>query len=248
MADPLLVAAAARELFPPEVAVAVLDPRQPQAELFPEEASAIRSAVESRRREFASGRAAARQAMTALGLAERPVPMAADRAPVWPPDVVGSISHTQSCCAVAVARGRHLRSVGLDLEDDTSLDPDLSDEICTPAEIAWLAQQAEAERGRLAKLIFSAKECVYKFQYPLTHRLLGFHDVSVAFDLKGSAFTVAFRDALPPLDGIRLEGRYRRVSGLLMTGISLAAASARSQFGLPTAAGDGDDAPLHCLA
>jgi 4'-phosphopantetheinyl transferase EntD len=75
---------------------------------------------------------------------------------------------------VAVAaRAQHVRSLGLDVEPDAPLDPELWDEVCAPAEAAWLAAQAPARRGRLAKLVFSAKECAYKCQYPLTGRCSG---------------------------------------------------------------------------
>ncbi len=186
---------ALRDLFPPEVAVAVRDPRLPHTGLLPEEESAIGGAVERRRREFAAGRAAARQAMDALGLPKRPIPMGRDRAPVWPEGVVGSISHSDAFCLAAVARSDRVLALGVDVEPDLPLEETLWDSVLTPDELAWLSARPAGERGRLARLIFSAKECVYKARYPLTRTLHGFTDMRVDLDLPAGAYrAVLLRD------------------------------------------------------
>jgi 4'-phosphopantetheinyl transferase EntD len=165
-----------------DVAVAAADPRAPATGLLPAELAVVARAVEKRRREFAAGRRAARRAMSMLGLPVLPVGMAADRAPVWPSGVVGSIAHTGSICIAVVGRSSKLRSLGIDLEPDEPLEPGLCREICTPAEQAMLATYSERNGGRLARLIFSVKECVYKAQYPLTRAPMNFEDLEVVPD------------------------------------------------------------------
>ena len=133
----------------------------------PDEERAIIRAVPTRQTEFRLGRMAARQALARLG-APAPVPMGADRAPIWPEGIAGSITHQDGIAVAVVTTGGWL---GLDLDRTDPLTPDLVPEICRPEEDAGKARH-----------IFSAKEAAYKAQYPATRRVFGFHGLSV--DLK----------------------------------------------------------------
>ena len=202
------LAAAVQALFGPGVAVEAADPQAPATGLLPGETEVTGRMVEKRRREFAAGRRAARAAMASLGLPAVAVPMGPDRAPVWPEGVTGSISHTDTHCVAAVARTGEVRTLGLDLEPDEPLEPELWPEICTRAELDWLAVQPVPARGRLARAIFSAKECAFKAQYPLTGAMLGFDAFEIALDLTAGTFTATAMQPIPPLEeGQRLEGR-----------------------------------------
>jgi 4'-phosphopantetheinyl transferase EntD len=174
--------------------------------------------VDKRHREFAAGRRAARAAMVELGQRGVAIPMGPDRAPVWPEGLVGSISHTDTHCLAAVARSGNVRSLGLDLETDLPLQQDLWPEICTSDEMAWLATQPTPTRGHLARLIFSAKEAVYKAQYPLTGQLLEFDAFEIIFDVVGGGFTAATQ---PPNRSLATKnvflGRFSRVEHSLAT-------------------------------
>ena len=86
---------------------------------------------------------------------------------------------------------RDVAGVGLDVEQDEELRPELERMICTPPERAWLDSQPSARRGQLGKLFFSAKEAFYKAQYPLTRAYLDFRDVDLHLDLPGGTFAVA---------------------------------------------------------
>lgn len=214
--------AAAQDLLGTGVAVAALDPREARGELLPAERPAVARAVESRRREFLAGRLAARRAMAELGLPAAAIPLGPDRAPVWPEGVVGSISHTGTACLAVVARAGTLRSVGIDLETDEPLPPELEAAICRPEEIAWLAAQPPAERGRLAKLIFSAKEAAYKCQYPLTRTLFGFEALRVRMDVERGTLDATFVHAIGPFAaGACLPGRVSVQSGHVLTAVAL---------------------------
>ena len=62
-------------------------------------------------------------------------------------------------------------------------------------------------RGRLARAIFSAKECVFKAQYPLTGSMLGFDAFGIDLKLAAGTFTATALQPIPPLEeGQRLEG------------------------------------------
>ncbi|MBX3247176.1 MAG: 4'-phosphopantetheinyl transferase superfamily protein [Myxococcales bacterium] len=179
-----------RAILPEVVRVEEDDPRTADVDLdalYPGEAERMAKAIVSRQREFALGRALARRAMGTLGVGPLEIPMGADRAPVWPAGIVGSITHTKTWCAAAVAPARQVRAVGIDVENAEPLAPKLWESICTPRDLAWLAARASDERGRLAKAIFSAKECAYKAQYLVTQQFLGFMAMSVEVDpLRGT--------------------------------------------------------------
>ncbi|MEO5321967.1 4'-phosphopantetheinyl transferase superfamily protein [Mesorhizobium sp. CC13] len=196
-------------LFEPDVAVAQGDPRGDWGAPLPGEEEAIARASAARRREFMAGRALARTAMRELGLAPAAVPAGGDRAPAWPAGTTGSISHCADWCVAAVARSADgYLSVGLDIEPALPLDAGLVEEICTADERAWLAAQPAGRRGLLARAVFSAKECAYKCQYPLSGKLFGFDAMSVRLDLASGTFVARFEaDAGPFSRGEQLAGR-----------------------------------------
>jgi 4'-phosphopantetheinyl transferase EntD len=219
-------------LLPPEVIVAETTSGASDAavrDLFPEEQAAVASAVDKRRREFALGRSLARRALAELGQPPTPLLHGDDRAPVWPAGFVGSITHTQGLCAAAVTRRGSLRSVGIDAERDVDLATHVLATICDAEERAWLATQPEASQGRLAKLVFSIKECVYKVQYPLSATFLDFSAVRVDVDTNAGRWTATF---LEPAGGVfaigdTVAGKWLRAGGLLLTAATLREPSER---------------------
>ncbi|MCX8996224.1 4'-phosphopantetheinyl transferase superfamily protein [Rhizobiaceae bacterium BDR2-2] len=214
---------ALRALFAEGVGTACCDPRAAVARPYREEERFVERAVDSRRREFHAGRACARMAMSALGLEGVAIPAAPDRAPVWPEGVVGSISHCATLCVAAVALVRDgYGSIGLDVEPAEPLPADLVETICTPEEEAWLGRQPPERRMLLARAIFSAKESLYKCQYPLTGVLLDFQDIDIA--LHASSYHARFRrDAAGIARGTILEGRLTIEDGYILTGLTMTA-------------------------
>ena len=209
-------------LFPPEVVVEDAVPSCTEAELFPEEEAAVVKAIEKRRREFAAGRMCVRRAFVVLGVPAVAVPNDDRRAPVWPEGVVGSISHTGDYCAAAVARSAHVRSVGLDVEKDQPVAERLWERICTPDELAWIAERPEERRGWWVRLVFSAKESFYKCQYVVTRKYLGFHDVELRVDESARKWTAELRvEAGEFSRGTSLEGAFVVRDAILATGCFL---------------------------
>src|SRR5450631_1635810 len=72
--------------------------------LLPEEAAGLGRAVPERQQEFAAGRLCARRALEELGFAGFALLAQADRQPLWPAQIVGSITHTNGLCAAVVGR------------------------------------------------------------------------------------------------------------------------------------------------
>jgi 4'-phosphopantetheinyl transferase EntD len=145
--------------------------------LYAEELAAIEGAGERRRREFAGGRECARRALALLGHEPCAVPMGEDGAPVWPPGVVGSITHKGSYRAAALARDRELPGLGIDAEPNEPLPAGVLQRIATPQELDAV-ELLLAERPGTAwdRLLFSAKEATVKALRP----------VGVAVGLRGN--------------------------------------------------------------
>jgi len=216
--------ALARPLLPGPVALSATDPGAPQPPAWPEERAALARARPDRLREFDAGRAAARRAMVDLGHTPAPVLHGADRAPVWPAGLTGTITHCKTACLAAVARTGNVRALGLDLEDDGPLEPELFATVCTPAERDWIAPLPPARRGQLAKLVFSAKEAAYKAQYPLSGALFDFQTLEITFADGPGRFTARFARAVPPFpSGHRLAGRFAVGGGLIATAVTVPA-------------------------
>ena len=148
--------------------------------LAPVERDAVSAAIPRRKREFAAGRSAARDAMRRLGLPALPVPAGPDRSPIWPSQVVGSISHCQTVCMAVAARSNRWSSVGLDAEDDHGVSPELWPTICRPEELQRAYDLPVEARARWVTRVFSAKEAFYKWSYPQSRTMMEFQDVLIA--------------------------------------------------------------------
>ncbi len=193
------------------VACAPILDDDPITDLLPEEAEAVAKAVPKRRREFAVGRRLARALLRALGFPPGPLLVRHDRSPQWPRGAIGAITHTRGLCIVVAARGGPDEALGVDVEPRDDLKAELQPLVCTPSEIRWIESYPEEDRGRLAKLIFSAKETLYKCQHPLTGTFLGFHQAEVTLCPSDGRFEarilhpVAARLGDLPMEGTVIE-------------------------------------------
>lgn len=143
--------------------------------LFPEEESLLHPrAVMSRRRDFQLGRAAARQALQALGRNPEPILVGPQREPLWPKGIVGSITHSAGFAMAAVSERRHTGGIGIDVEHlDRSFD-ELVDHIAFDEEQELLESLSAEQRRTYTLELFSAKESVFKAFYPRVGRMFGF--------------------------------------------------------------------------
>jgi len=172
-----------------------------QAPMPAEEALGIARAVAKRQREFCAGRTLAREALRRMGGPGDVVlpPSEGGRMPAWPAGFVGSITHTDTHGACAVAHTSEVRSVGVDMERCGRVVPRLWAQLFTDREIEILQEASSALQDRLATVMFCAKEAFYKLQYPLTGAWLGFHDVAVAPDPSSGTFRVEVISEVAPV-------------------------------------------------
>lgn len=164
--------------------------------VFPEEALGA-GMQPRRRREFESGRIAAREALAGCGGPLCAIPQGERGEPLWPAGYRGSITHTKGLVAAAcmapenpvfvpaalngteVLHQKKILAVGIDLEgagrklSDAAWHHILSDDDAQ--------HLAGVDDFRLKLVVFSAKESLYKALYPLCGEFFGFHDASFRF-------------------------------------------------------------------
>ncbi len=207
-----------RPLFDPSVARAIAAVEDAVAELSEVERGLIARAVESRRREFSTGRRLARRLLAERGLPPGPILRDDDRVPIWPSSVTGSISHSRDYAVVAVCDAKACFGVGIDIEPDEPVKPGIERIVCTDAERRWLDGEEgdDAARGRRVKLFFSAKEAVYKAFYPRVRVFWGFHEVSLELAERRGGFVAT----LPASAGrAQVEGHFVRGHGMIVSGV-----------------------------
>ena len=211
------------DILPPRVAAAEAFGDLPDVILYPGEEAVIAKARAKRRGEFATGRACARTALARLGVPAAPILPGWRGAPQWPAGVVGSITHCAGYRASAVALDRDVVTIGVDAEPNGPLPDGVLEVVASADEQAGLAAlHASAQGVCWDRMLFCAKESVYKAWFPLTRRPLGFRDARVEFDPAGAAFSARLLVDGPVLNGAVLagfDGRWLAASGLLVTAI-----------------------------
>jgi 4'-phosphopantetheinyl transferase EntD len=150
--------------------------------LRPEEEMFVCDAGELRRSEFARGRSCAHRALVLLGHDAEAIGTGGTGEPLWPPAVVGSITHTQSFAAAAVALEHDLAGLGVDAEPHEPLSARVLAAVARPAERTEIFERhARAPEREWARILFSAKEAAFKASAKLS-RLASFEAVIVSFD------------------------------------------------------------------
>jgi len=198
------------------------------APLYPEEAALMTRAVAKRRREFSTVRACARRAMEKLGVPPQPIVTGASGAPRWPAGLIGSMTHSDGYCAAALARATDLASLGIDAEPASPLPEDVVSYVFLPTEAERLRRLAEDRPAiHWDRILFSAKESIYKAWFPLTAKWLDFAeaDIELLADPDGRPHGRLRAELLVPgpwVGGRQLqwfEGRWSLQRGVVTTAI-----------------------------
>jgi 4'-phosphopantetheinyl transferase EntD len=209
--------------------------------LFPAEAAIVARAVERRKDEFATIRRCARIALAELGVPPGPILPGVRGAPVWPAGIVGSMTHCVGYRAAAVARSASagvaglgfdaspevgglgidaspgVAGLGIDAEVDGPLPDGVARLVASEAEREHLAGLAESHPGvHWDRVLFSAKESVYKVWSPMTGEWLGFLEATIEIDPVAGRFVA--RVLVPGPIG-EVTGRFLVEDGVVLTAI-----------------------------
>ncbi len=203
-------------LFEPLVAVACVD----ATELAPPTAfdgeAWLARATPARQREFYAGRACAARIRARLGLQPADVARGAAGEPVWPADMVGSISHVDGLCLAVGARASDIAAIGVDLDPDRPESEAFARRIGSEVELV-----AMRRIGAPIGALFAAKEASYKLQFPLTRDASAWGGIEVLLLAEtAGTFTVRFAAAEGALASQVLQGRWRRARGFIWAGVA----------------------------
>ncbi|MFC9686711.1 4'-phosphopantetheinyl transferase, partial [Streptomyces sp. NPDC056948] len=145
-------------------------------------------------------------------------------APGWPAGLAGSMTHCDGYCAAALVRAADLASLGIDAEVHGPLPEGVLSSVSLPSEAERLRRLA-AQRPDIHwdRLLFSAKESVYKAWFPLTGKWLDFMEADIEISADGG-FRAALLVPGPLVGGHRLdrfEGRWTTSRGLVATAVAV---------------------------
>ena len=172
------------------------------------------TALQERHAEFETGRVLAGQLLASIGHGGWTIAVGPRRVPIWPRGVVGSIAHSGGMCVAAVAQADSIHALGIDLEPHEPLEPELWPSVFGPSEAA----ETGVDAGLHARLAFSAKESVFKAQFPITGCELEFGQVSIRWDGRGG-FRASFSDVPECVRGLAssLRGSSKVTNGWIVT-------------------------------
>lgn len=155
--------------------------------LVPAERASIATREHKARAASGAGRRIAHELLGRLGSADIAVSRGGLGNPIWPPGTVGSIAHDDEMAVAVAARTDAMRSVGVDIEPALPLPADLRPMVAAPQD-----RLGDLDPGIGSRILFAAKEAVYKASFPLDGRVLGFEDIAVDFE-SGEAVTSSGR-------------------------------------------------------
>lgn len=203
------------DLFPHGVLTLVEHRDNWPTELTPAERAQLGDVCGKRLAEFSAGREQARRLIAAITGTAEPLLVGDYRQPLWPEGIIGSISHSDLYCAVAVAARESISDLGIDVETLEALNPEVEEVVLTETELAATAGLERWAR----KLIFSIKEANYKCCYHLVQAFIDFKQCEVTLQLDDCSYQSAIQcknhrgEALD----IRVSGRWKVESGHIFT-------------------------------
>ncbi|MER9299780.1 4'-phosphopantetheinyl transferase superfamily protein [Mesorhizobium sp. M0621] len=145
-----------------------------EAHLLPEEARSIPARQPATRRASGAARWIAHGLLADIGFNDFALLRTPSGAPAWPDGIIGSLAHDYDMAVAAVAPIGHIVSLGIDVEPAQPLPHDIFALVATPAD-----RTGTADRHLAGRILFAAKEAVYKAVYPLDREVLGYEDIAV---------------------------------------------------------------------
>ncbi|WP_244497072.1 4'-phosphopantetheinyl transferase family protein [Aureimonas sp. D3] len=173
--DEIALAAALDRLATPGIALACRRIRPGDgAHLLPAEVRSIPARGVERRRASGAARLAARTLLSARFGEGVEIPRGPSGQPLWPDGVIGSLAHDETMAVAAVACVGAVHALGIDVEPSLPLPDELLDLVVMPND-----HTGDLEPSFAARLLFSAKEAVYKAAFPLDGRFLDYSDIAI---------------------------------------------------------------------
>ena len=187
----------------------------------------LENVSQNRKREFIAGRFCAHEAMILANIPPEHIQIGGKGEPIWPSNIVGSITHSHGYAAAAVARKSDIVSLGLDAEIDEPLSSKVLRRISNDQEQEWAKTVGGTLVKHPGKVLFSAKEATYKAWYPITHEWLGFKEALINFHDQGNTFTVHIQKNGPIRE---MHGKYTIRKDVIVTAIEVPSLRSETQL------------------
>ncbi|CAA0115609.1 4'-phosphopantetheinyl transferase family protein [Zhongshania aliphaticivorans] len=159
---------------------------------------AMVKASRKRQAEYFAGRYLAAKAMASHDIHNVKLIADANRCPLWPSTLVGSITHTNNYAACITANKADISAIGIDAQDILNEEraERLQSRIIDSAEARLISQNNLSPALGLS-LCFSAKEAIYKALYPRIQQYFGFNAAKLhSIDTAANTFSFRFDPAL----------------------------------------------------
>ena len=117
---------------------------------------------------------------------------------------------------------KDIKGVGIDLESfSRSVDFKIRSHVCVDSELEWLDSLPNEQANRALRIIFSAKESIFKCIYPSTKTYLSFKDAEVSVNETEKNFTFNIFKSFPGIiqHGYPNRGRYSEMNKMLLTSV-----------------------------
>ncbi|MEJ2424403.1 MAG: 4'-phosphopantetheinyl transferase superfamily protein [Candidatus Thiodiazotropha sp.] len=205
--------------FPPQTSIVKAPLDMWTTPLCAAEEALIEGAREKRQREFRAGRHAAHKALARLEAPFEALLRGDKRQPLWPHGYLGSISHCQEVCLAVCARTTDLAGLGVDVEPLKPLPKGVSRYVHTPREEVFMQHNPELPE----RLVFSAKESLYKCYYPILGQFIGFQAVNLEINpvAQTFGFSTSPESDIPFPEALQFHGCFAMDGTHLYTGCYL---------------------------
>ncbi|EKK3320056.1 4'-phosphopantetheinyl transferase superfamily protein [Salmonella enterica] len=181
----------------------------------------MQASVSKRRAHYFAGRVAAKSALSNIGIENFTLLNGKHMEPLWPRNIVGSLSHSEKFAACAVNRSFMSSGVGIDVESFISKKTarEIFELVVNNRE-SELIYSSMYDFTVMMTLIFSAKESLFKALYPHVGYYFDFDAASVvAVDFNNKTFTLSLTRSLTPelLLGDVFTGYFRFIESEVIT-------------------------------
>src|SRR6266849_2272419 len=212
----LTVLDAWQELLPPSIRVSAGAASGDAASLTVDELASAGDVNSDRMRELEFGRMYAKRALSMLGFDKLDLPIALDRAPLWPSGVVGSLTHVRGCqgehCAAAVARASDFSAIGIDAEFEGGLDPHVWTQVLTTRELGQIRALAVNARATEVLTRWCIKEAIAKAERQPTE------PIEIEIEGNGDGFWNA-KNLGKPMSRDHWQARTTKSHGLILAAV-----------------------------
>lgn len=158
----------------------------------------IQKSVTKRQAEFLAGRIMAQQTLAQLGSETLSVAIGKNRSPIWPSNIIGSISHNDNIALCIAGERCEYTYLGCDVESliENRTQLNICDAIINPIE-KQLMLSCSLDKHMFITLAFSAKESLFKALYPSVKRYFYFRAAQIYdIETKNQTFKIKLLETL----------------------------------------------------